>query len=56
MQISFTLHPELVPLWQDDTWGEHEIHTRDEWEQEAGMGNTQLGYWEWASHKLEAQG
>ena len=55
MNITFTLHPELVPIWQADTWDDHEIYTRDEWREEVDSGNTQLGYWEWASHKLDTE-
>jgi predicted oxidoreductase len=34
-------------------WGEHPKHTRCDWREEAYSRHTQLGYWEWVTHRLE---
>lgn len=35
-------------------WGEHPEHTRSEWGVEAHRGDTNLGYWEWVVHQIDA--
>lgn len=35
-----------------DQWGEHPIYTRADYEDD--RENTQLGYWDWAYHRLES--
>lgn len=32
---------------------EHPAHTRADWRAEVGAENTQLGYWDWVSHRVE---
>ncbi len=38
----------------DDWWGEHPDWTREEWRLEIAERNTQLGYWDWVFHLIEA--
>ena len=33
---------------------EHNNHTRDEWRDEVGNRDTQLGYWDWVLHQVES--
>ena len=40
-------------LMAEDTWGEHPIHTRNDWIAMVAAGDTQLGYWNWLDHTLE---
>ena len=36
-------------------WGyEDSDYSRDDWKVEVGMSSTQLGYFDWVIHKLEA--
>lgn len=46
-------HSEAVELSKRDWWGEHPDFSRADWRHEAGCGDTQRGYWNWISAKLE---
>ena len=35
--------------------GDHPVHPVSEWEQEVWVGNTRLGYWDWAAMLLELE-
>jgi hypothetical protein len=41
-------------LMAGDLWSQHPRHTCDDWKHQAGRGDTQLGYWEWVRHQIEA--
>ena len=34
-------------------WGEHELYIREDWAHETASKNTQRGYWDWVSVRLE---
>jgi hypothetical protein len=34
-------------------WTEHPAFPRGDWKEEVAADNTQLGYWDWVSHKRE---
>ncbi len=36
-----------------DAWGQNPDWTRNDWQFEVANGETQLGYWQWVSHKIE---
>jgi hypothetical protein len=44
---------ENIILEPADAWGEDPEYTRDGWQEDAGNGDTNLGYWEWVAHRLE---
>lgn len=46
---------ELDKLKTDNLWNEHPDYLREDWQVEAGMGNTQLGYWDWVLHRIEGE-
>lgn len=37
-----------------NSWGEHPRYPRRDWQHEVGEGDTQIGYWDWVVHALEA--
>jgi len=37
-----------------DPWSEDAAYPRENWQGEAGNGDTNLGYWEWVEHQREA--
>lgn len=39
-----------------DEWGEHPHYIRQAWRQEVDNEDTNLGYWEWVVHQVEANG
>jgi hypothetical protein len=43
----------MVSIDQDppDVWGEDPQYPRSDWEQEVGAHDTNLGYWDWVSHR-----
>lgn len=46
---------ELVDTWADgDVWGEHPHYDRSSWRHEVSNEDTNLGYWEWVVHQIEA--
>ncbi len=49
------LHPNADLFRQMDFWGEHPVISRAEWRDEVAAKDTQLGYWEWLSHRLEEE-
>lgn len=46
--LSETLQDEYGGLW-----GEHPDYPRKDWAYEVGNNDTNLGYWDWVSHRLE---
>lgn len=46
---------EIALLQEDDSWGEHALYGREDWKAEVANGDTQLGYWAWVEHRLEAE-
>lgn len=63
------LRPELNPRAAQDearlqelqavepgSWDENPVYLRADWKAEVGNGDTQLGYWDWVEHKLDALG
>lgn len=36
--------------------GQHADHPRSDWKYEVENDDTQLGYWEWLVHQMEANG
>jgi hypothetical protein len=44
---------ENIILEPVDVWGEDPEYTRDGWREDAGNGDTNLGYWEWVAHRKE---
>ena len=49
------LDAETRPLATADVWGNHPTVGRATWEHDVISGNTNLGYWEYVSHSLEAE-
>lgn len=45
---------EIMAIYAKDIWGEHPDFSRTEWGVEAGERNTQLGYWDWVQHQIDA--
>jgi hypothetical protein len=45
---------EVKELMEENVWGAHSLYDRGSWKQEVLEGDTQLGYWEWVSHKIES--
>ena len=39
----------------EDVWGEDNTYSREDWQDDVSGGNTNLGYWEWAQHRREAE-
>lgn len=39
---------------EDGVWGQHPGFPRKDWQYEVGNGDTNLGYWDWVGHQLEA--
>ena len=37
-----------------DPWSSDPDYPREDWQEEASEGSTQLGYWDWVSHQREA--
>jgi len=35
-------------------WGEHPGFSREDWRDEVAGGDTQSGYWEWVSNKVQS--
>ena len=35
-------------------WGEHPVHTPEEWGYEVSNGDTRRGYWEWVAEQVDA--
>ena len=54
-EAQYSLIPKVAALQKEDWHGEHEIWDRESWRVQAGMGETQLGYWEWLEHRLEQE-
>jgi hypothetical protein len=46
---------EVGALREQDEWTSHPKYVREDWVAEVTTGDTQLGYWEWVSHSLEAE-
>lgn len=46
----FTYHPGVAERVGE--WESHKDFTRQEWKETVAEGSTQLGYWEWVSHRL----
>lgn len=44
---------EAHDLRRKNLWGEHPEHPRDDWRLDVYEGNTNLGYWEWVSARLD---
>jgi hypothetical protein len=42
-------------LMVEEPWAEHSFYTRFDWRQEVATSCTQLGYWDWVEHKIEAE-
>ena len=40
---------------RDDCWMEHPNWPREDWRYEVGNKDTNLGYWDWIRHQIEAQ-
>jgi hypothetical protein len=53
MQKTFALH-QVAGLMASDIWSEVPEHPRSAWLAEAMAGNTQLGYWDWVHHQIQA--
>jgi hypothetical protein len=45
---------EVASCMEVDLWGDHPDHPRVDWQVEVGMGNTQLGYWQWVQHRIDS--
>ncbi len=46
---------EVAALMEADLWGNHPEHPRLDWRIEVGLGHTQLGYWRWVQHQIDAR-
>lgn len=48
-------HHEADVLRKTNVWSEHKEYPRQDWQYEVANNNTNLGYWEWLSHRLETR-
>ncbi|GAB0154619.1 hypothetical protein [Marinobacterium sp. BA1] len=49
------LQAKYEALDTSEGWAQHPRYEREDWQHEAAEGNTQLGYWDWVMHALEAE-
>lgn len=45
---------ETRALEADNVWGEHPDWEREGWRTDVANNDTNLGYWDWVCHKIEA--
>ena len=38
----------------DDVWGQDPVFSREDWRYEVFNEYTNLGYWDWVAHRIEA--
>lgn len=49
------LYKEAQALQKDDLWNDFDEYPRTDWKYEVANGDTNLGYWEWVFHRIEAE-
>ena len=52
------VRPDVQKVMQENergVWGEFPKYPRTDWQYEVAHGDTNLGYWEWVSHKLTGE-